>query len=440
MAIANPDNKYGVAKWIVDPVAGNGTHTTIASALASASSGDDIFIRPGTYTENLTIKAGVNLVAFPTDPSGNVTIVGNLTSGISGTASFSGIRFQTPSGNYIFTSFGSDQQTHNFYNCYFNCTLFGAIANTNSNASSRLNFYNCTGDLATTGIGFISTSNNTVSIYNTVITNSGGSSGANSINSGTLRLINSEIYSLFQAVSTGQFEFRDSLVDTSAINAVCMNSFSTSGSSSAYNCRFASGSAACINIDASHTATLSNCVLNSSATNAITGTGAISYSNLIFSGSSTGLSMSTQTPLPTGPGNFRGLVTGTPGAGFIGQQIRSAISSASSVSITNNTQTNITSISLTAGIWDVTGIVMYTGSLTGTFSGASINTVSATLGTIGDNYITIPLVSTAIDLGIVVPPYRISLTSTTTVYLIGYCSFSSGTCQAYGRISATRVG
>jgi len=81
------------AKWVVDPTAGQGTHTTIASAITSASSGDTIFIRPGTYTENLTLKAGVNLAAFNGDQNTpNVTIIGNNTLTTAGTVSISNIR------------------------------------------------------------------------------------------------------------------------------------------------------------------------------------------------------------------------------------------------------------------------------------------------------------------------------------------------------------
>jgi len=58
------DNNYGTAKLIVDATAGSGNYTTIAAALAAASSGQTIFIRPGTYTENLTLVAGVNLTSL----------------------------------------------------------------------------------------------------------------------------------------------------------------------------------------------------------------------------------------------------------------------------------------------------------------------------------------------------------------------------------------
>ena len=41
---------YTPANWIVDATANKGTHQTIATATASASAGDTIFIREGTYT------------------------------------------------------------------------------------------------------------------------------------------------------------------------------------------------------------------------------------------------------------------------------------------------------------------------------------------------------------------------------------------------------
>ena len=72
---------YGPAKFIVSANVYEGTHTTIAAALTSASSGDTIFIRPGTYTENLTLKAGVNLCAYECDgQTPNVTVIGTLIS------------------------------------------------------------------------------------------------------------------------------------------------------------------------------------------------------------------------------------------------------------------------------------------------------------------------------------------------------------------------
>ena len=89
-------NTFCTAKWIVSPTATDGTHTTIAAALTAASSGDTIFIRPGTYTENLTLKAGVNLAAYDCDAfSGQVTISGKCSFSAAGQVDISGIRLQT---------------------------------------------------------------------------------------------------------------------------------------------------------------------------------------------------------------------------------------------------------------------------------------------------------------------------------------------------------
>lgn len=150
--------------------------------------------------------------------------------------------------------------------------------------------------------------------------------------------------------------------------------------------------------------------------------------------------------------NFQVLTTGVqmkgnntntaPPAGYIGEQIRATVSLASAITLTNVTAANVTSISLTAGIWDVSGIVMFPGAaITGTQFSASINTTSATLGTAGDNFVQTPTPPTSSsDQTLTIPSYRLTLGSTTTVYLIAMGAFSVGTLKAYGRISGTRVG
>ena len=79
-----------VAKWIVNPIASSGGNkTTIQSAINSASSGDVIFVYPGTYTENLTFTVPLTIVAFNTDEiTGVVNISGNATINSSGFYAF----------------------------------------------------------------------------------------------------------------------------------------------------------------------------------------------------------------------------------------------------------------------------------------------------------------------------------------------------------------
>lgn len=111
------------------------------------------------------------------------------------------------------------------------------------------------------------------------------------------------------------------------------------------------------------------------------------------------------------------------------------------VSLTSSTTANITSISLTAGDWDVRGNVEFipAGGTTFTQALSGANTVSATLPAAPSrslgNY------TTAAGQGqtLVVPTTRVSIASTTTVYLTAFASFSGSTLTASGFISARRI-
>lgn len=128
-------------------------------------------------------------------------------------------------------------------------------------------------------------------------------------------------------------------------------------------------------------------------------------------------------------------------AGNIGEYIESNITSGSAVSLTTATPADVTSISLTAGDWDVEGTVGFTitGATTENFRSGS-NTTSATFG--GDNtYTYVPIIAAAFtnELRGLIPTRRYSLSGTTTIYLIGQANFSAGSVDAYGLIRARRV-
>lgn len=142
------------------------------------------------------------------------------------------------------------------------------------------------------------------------------------------------------------------------------------------------------------------------------------------------------------PGNSSGVA---PAAGFLGEQIRSAVAVGSAIALTTATPANVTSISLTPGIWDVSGLIMYhniTASTITAGQNCSISTTTATLGTTGDNNALAQWLSASLAQGdavVSLPAYRLSLTTTTSAFLVAQTSFSAGTMSAYGRISATRV-
>jgi hypothetical protein len=129
-------------------------------------------------------------------------------------------------------------------------------------------------------------------------------------------------------------------------------------------------------------------------------------------------------------------------AGSVGEYISS---SASAVSLTTSTPTNITSISLTAGDWDVSGAVAFVNPGTSSVSSmiAGISTTSGAFGALvsGFGQASVQVPATTGLSGSTVAPYttRISIASTTTVYLIGQCNFTISTFTANGYIRARRI-
>ncbi|CAB3731305.1 hypothetical protein [Paraburkholderia rhynchosiae] len=125
-------------------------------------------------------------------------------------------------------------------------------------------------------------------------------------------------------------------------------------------------------------------------------------------------------------------------AGAIGEYVPA---SATSVAITTAVSTNITSISLTAGDWDVSG-VMQVSPAGGTIVGGesvSISTTSATLGGLGSTtFIGATKATGQADI-VPTPVVRISIPSTTTVYLVGNVSYTTSTLTVSGLIRARRV-
>jgi hypothetical protein len=135
-----------VATFIVDPVANRGTHTTIATAIADASSGDSICIRPGTYTEDLTIKTGLTIWGNPGGGLNSTFIDGTLTFTGAVTSSFSDINFTSNAGPIIVID-GAGTNQSRFYSCGFDSTTHDLM--TINNASGNPFFTECFFGLAT---------------------------------------------------------------------------------------------------------------------------------------------------------------------------------------------------------------------------------------------------------------------------------------------------
>jgi len=132
-------------------------------------------------------------------------------------------------------------------------------------------------------------------------------------------------------------------------------------------------------------------------------------------------------------------------AGDIGEAVSSNVLIASAVSATGTGQrTVITSISLTAGDWDVSGLIVVTRN-SATMTGIQVGIGTAS----GDNetgfvdgsnstYAPAPT-SDSFHQPVTIPPFRVSISASGTYYLKFYGAYSAGTPKAFGRISARRV-
>lgn len=131
-------------------------------------------------------------------------------------------------------------------------------------------------------------------------------------------------------------------------------------------------------------------------------------------------------------------------AGKIGEFISSTVLVGAEVATADSTTVDVTSISLTAGDWDVSGTVVFnpaSGTIM-TLAIGAINTTSATIptrpasGGIAQIAATAPAtVGHSLAVGVV----RISVASTTTVYLVARCQFTVSTMGTYGFIGARRA-
>jgi hypothetical protein len=120
-------------------------------------------------------------------------------------------------------------------------------------------------------------------------------------------------------------------------------------------------------------------------------------------------------------------------AGQIGEYLTAT---GASILLTTTTSASCGTLSLTAGDWDVWGLISYAMSVACTNIYATINTavsfanpytsISSTGATITNTQLAAPMV-------------RISLTATTTVYIVAQALFSSGTVNAQGTLWARRV-
>lgn len=275
-------------------------YATIGAALAAAPANSTIFIKAGSYVEDLIITKNVNLVGFASCSEsffmGTVTIFGQIT--ISGDLIAVGINgisianagvnpgINLTSGSFILCE-----------NCVFSPS--GNVGILINNASAVVILENCTCNSSATDGLFTITSGN-LWMKNCAFT-AGAGGAASTVDGGELQISNSLINFPIITSSTGTIHAKNVQFDKYYQTLSYETYITTSGTGSIYisDCTFDSANLSCVSIGAGTSVTMVHTDLNSSNTNVLTGAGTLNYAFISFSGSSSGHNVTTENALAT---------------------------------------------------------------------------------------------------------------------------------------------
>ncbi|MFM0566979.1 hypothetical protein PQQ88_01350 [Paraburkholderia caledonica] len=192
-----------------------------------------------------------------------------------------------------------------------------------------------------------------------------------------------------------------------------------------------------------------SCSASGGALQWTSGTGFTCVSNAFASPPATGYGSATPQPVAATTITATSTITPSQTAGIVGTTTNNNANAgsvgefmsatASSVNIPNNSATNITSVTITPGDWDCNGTVSINGSIANLSNMAGgVSSNSAALGSLGTYFQETPGAS-ANGITSTTPTVRYSLSGSTTIYLIGYAGFGSGTVSANGLIRCRRL-
>ena len=261
----------------------NNPYLTVQKGINSASTGTTLFIFPGTYAENLTFKAGVNL----TSPAILSTyITGNHTADFSGTVIIQNIVLNSSSNNTLLFS-GSGNKNLQFHNSSINATSGHAINWTNNNSSSKINFSNCTVNVLTSG-SFAK------AIYSTV-----GASGGIIANTTTFKINNANNICLDLGGAVTFTHTADTITGQVVLN--------NTASATIGNVSMTTTSVPCLVTNSSGTVTLLNVIATSGGTYAFDGAvgSIIVFMGILYGGIAAGATHITAIPLLMAPIRIR---------------------------------------------------------------------------------------------------------------------------------------
>lgn len=126
--------------------------------------------------------------------------------------------------------------------------------------------------------------------------------------------------------------------------------------------------------------------------------------------------------------------------GKVGEVITSAVLIGAAIIVTSGVTTNLTSITLSAGDWDIYTDVFFNSNTTSSINIAGISTTSATLP---DKSLCSQIQTTTaiqqFQCGLTIPVQRFNVSGSTIVYAVGQATFPSGANSICGQILARRI-
>jgi len=431
-----------------------GTFPDLQSAINAAPVGTTVFLKDGTYTGNFTLKAGVNLCCYgfagftPTCTiKGKLTFTGSPSGNQAVT--ITGLRLIT-NGDYSISVTGTDPAKLYLVSCYLNQNDFTHTQMTSSASTSSIRIIDSWAATNTSSYGFFDISGaGSLTIFGVNVLDPTPTSVESTFSSTGMLLVRYSVIRFPITTSgTGRISATNAEFNTFITNTTALTIGSTSSGDGSYlrTCTVLSGSVPAMNVTG--TINLNLCGIYSSNTAPITGSGTITMTGTDYMyntvvGPAPGFTVNRATFDPgLLYGNWSGIA---PAAGYVGENISSFLPyNGPPISLTSTVLAVITSINLTPGTWDISGIVMINGFTTGTSQSASIGTNNTSIpdGSYGNNSVSSSFATTTgtpDGIGLSIPPFRANVTSTTTYYLKVISVHTAGSAVAYGKISATRV-
>jgi hypothetical protein len=359
MVRVNSDNLFGTTQYIVDANASLGSFTTIQAAVtaANAAGGGNVFIRAGTFTENVNVPSNVTLTGYTGETfnatSSQTTILGSLVFTDVTNVSLYNLYIKANGATVPLQFLGTNPLEVNITNITVQAAAGATIlfTNTGTNSSVFINqsflYQDGAFPVFSMSSGFIDVSFSFIgpSVQPNII--------VPSPISGTGVLTIQESIMQCSVVLTGTAQMLGIFSQIGGLG-IAIDNQATKSSSFDY-CLLESGDAhAAINVNAGGAVFLvQTSIFSTAATHAVTGAGSFEYDVLSFtSGSNTtldpALSVTVETVRPFATTSIRGLASFNPADFTV--NAAGQVSSISAPTITwVTTSTNVANMSVATG-------------------------------------------------------------------------------------------